>query len=251
MDLIELRNVTKVYAGQTRVAVDHVSLRIETGRTTVLIGPSGCGKSSLLRIMLGLVQPDSGEVVLDGNALTDRQIPSLRTRTGYVIQDGGLFPHMTARANITLMARQRDWDARQIDDRVVELVDLTRFPSEGLDRYPVELSGGQRQRVALMRALMLKPDLLLLDEPLGALDPMIRFDLQTDLQAIFEQLDTTVVLVTHDLAEAAHFADRIVLMRGGRIVQSGPLADLLDRPADPFVTQFVTAQRGQSLEVSQ
>jgi osmoprotectant transport system ATP-binding protein len=162
---------------------------------------------------------------------------------GYVIQDGGLFPHLDAAQNVTLMARHLGWPSTRIEARLDEIVRMTRFPGEALDRYPLQLSGGQRQRVALMRALMLDPDVLLLDEPLGALDPLVRRELQDDLAALFVSLRKTVVLVTHDLDEAAFFGGRLVLMREGRIVQQGSLDDLLRRPADPFVSVFVKAQR--------
>jgi osmoprotectant transport system ATP-binding protein len=162
---------------------------------------------------------------------------------GYVIQEGGLFPHLTAAANVTLMARHLGWPLARLQDRLQVLTTLTRFPQAALDRYPVQLSGGQRQRVSLMRALMLDPDVLLLDEPLGALDPMIRVSLQTDLKRIFQQLDKTVVLVTHDLGEAAYLGDYVVLMRAGEIVQQGSLAELLESPAEAFVTDFINAQR--------
>jgi osmoprotectant transport system ATP-binding protein len=220
-----------------------IDLDVEAGASTVLIGPSGCGKSTLLRLMIGLLLPDEGEVVFEGTPLQRAQLPSLRRRMGYVIQDGGLFPHLRARDNVRLMARQLGWSARRIDARLDELAELTRFPGGALDRFPVELSGGQRQRVSLMRALMLDPDLLLLDEPLGALDPMIRAELQEDLRAIFRRLGKTVVLVTHDLGEAGFLGDRIVLLREGRIVQAGPLAELVRTPADDFVRRFVHAQR--------
>jgi osmoprotectant transport system ATP-binding protein len=163
---------------------------------------------------------------------------------GYVVQDGGLFPHLTAGENAMLMARYLGWERRRLDDRLAELTKLTQFPADGLERYPVQLSGGQRQRVGLMRALFLDPDVLLFDEPLGALDPIIRLDLQEVLRSIFRSLGKTVVLVTHDLGEAAYFGDRIVLLRAGRIVQQGTLRDFVERPADPFVTQFINAQRG-------
>ena len=162
---------------------------------------------------------------------------------GYVIQEGGLFPHLTAEGNVTLMARRLGWQTGRISGRVKELCALTQFPEDGLNRFPVELSGGQRQRVSLMRALMLEPKVLLLDEPLGALDPMVRASLQTDLKEIFRRLNQTVVMVTHDLAEAAYLGDRIVVMNAGRIVQIGSIDDLRDRPADGFVTEFVSAQR--------
>ncbi len=239
--MFRLDTISKRYQGIP--ALDCLSLEIQKGRTTVLIGPSGCGKSTLLRILVGLVQPDAGTISFDNHPLNARSIDRIRRQLGYVIQDGGLFPHMTARSNICLMARQYRWPRERIDNRLSELVTLTHFPADALDRYPAELSGGQNQRVALMRALMLDPDVLLLDEPLGALDPMIRFELQEDLRRVFSALRKTVVLVTHDLAEAAFLGDSIVLMRAGRIVQQGMLSDLLQHPADDFVERFVRAQR--------
>ena len=240
--MFTLRNVEKVYSG--RPALGPLSLDFPAGRTTVLIGPSGCGKSTLLRLLIGLVTPDAGTVLFDGVPVTLQTAGDVRLRVGYVIQDGGLFPHLTARGNVTLMAQYLGRDRDEIAGRVSELAALTRFPSDGLDRYPDQLSGGQRQRVGLMRALMLDPDALLLDEPLGALDPLVRADLQTELRDIFRALGKTVVLVTHDLGEATFFADRVVLLRDGRIIQEGSPADLWHRPADPFVTRFVQAQRG-------
>jgi osmoprotectant transport system ATP-binding protein len=162
---------------------------------------------------------------------------------GYVIQEGGLFPHLTVRDNVTVMARYLRRDASWIDYRISELAQLARLPEEMMSRFPAELSGGQRQRVSLMRALMLDPDLLLLDEPLGALDPMIRYQLQQELKTIFAQLGKTVVMVTHDIAEAAFFGHTLVLMRDGRIVQTGPFKELAQSPAEPFVEEFITAQR--------
>ena len=161
---------------------------------------------------------------------------------GYVVQEGGLFPHLTAAQNVSLMARHLGWSRARIDERESELVALTRFPRDALGRYPFELSGGQRQRVSLMRALMLDPELLLLDEPLGAIDPLVRAELQEDLARVFAQRNKSVILVTHDLAEAAFFAGRVALMRGGRVVQQGRVEDLVRAPADPFVTRFVAAQ---------
>ncbi|MGB0632303.1 MAG: ATP-binding cassette domain-containing protein [Alphaproteobacteria bacterium] len=237
-----LSGVSKTY-GDT-VALTTTDLEIPAGRTTVLIGPSGCGKSTLVRIMNGLVVPDRGKVAFDGDAVTPDTAPHLRRRMGYVIQEGGLFPHMTAARNVTLMAQQTGWSAAQTNDRLNNLAGLTRFPIDALDRYPSELSGGQRQRVSLMRALMLDPDALLLDEPLGALDPMVRHDLQTELRDIFRDLGKTVVMVTHDLSEAAYFGDDIVLMRDGGIEQRGTMKDLRDRPASSFVEAFIRAQRG-------
>jgi osmoprotectant transport system ATP-binding protein len=210
----------------------------------VLIGPSGCGKSTLLRIIVRLIEPDSGSIEFGGTPVTRDNVSGLRGRIGYVIQEGGLFPHLTARANVLLMARHIRKSQEETYTRLLELSELTRFSEKLLPRYPVELSGGQRQRVSLMRALMLSPELLLLDEPLGALDPLVRASLQKDLKEIFTRLGQTVVFVTHDLAEAIYFADHIVLMNEGRIVQKGTITDLRERPADPFVSEFINAQRG-------
>jgi osmoprotectant transport system ATP-binding protein len=163
---------------------------------------------------------------------------------GYVIQEGGLFPHLTLRDNVTVMARHLRRDADWIARRLSDLAQLVRLPLELMSRFPAEISGGQRQRVSLMRALMLDPELLLLDEPLGSLDPMIRYELQQELKSIFAKLGKTVVMVTHDIAEAAFFGHTLVLMREGRIVQTGPFKALARTPAESFVTQFINAQRG-------
>jgi osmoprotectant transport system ATP-binding protein len=239
--LLELTGITKTFAGKMAVQVGHLTAR--RGTTLILIGASGSGKSTLLRLMVGLLRPDRGSVRLDGTEVSPSSAGELRRRIGYVIQDGGLFPHLTARGNVSLMARHLRWPGERVENRLAELVELTRFPPDGLDRYPVQLSGGQRQRVSLMRALMLDPDVLCLDEPLGALDPLIRSDLQEDLRRIFRTLGKTVVLVTHDLSEARYFADRVVLLHGGNVVQEGVFDDLIQRPSDPFVTRFVQAQR--------
>jgi osmoprotectant transport system ATP-binding protein len=239
--MLDLVGVSKTFGPHT--ALHPIDLRLPPGRTTVLLGPSGCGKSTLLRLMVGLLRPDTGTVLFDGQPLTADNVLQVRRRIGYVIQDGGLFPHLTAHGNVTLMARYLGRDAAAIDKRLAELAELTCFPGDGLDRYPAQLSGGQRQRVALMRALMLDPDVLLLDEPLGALDPLIRSDLQGDLRGIFRAVGKTVVLVSHDLGEAGFLGDLIVLLRDGRVVQRGTLADLVRAPAEPFVTQFINAQR--------
>ena len=182
-------------------------------------------------------------MTFDGKPLTDSILIALRRRMGYVIQDGGLFPHLTAAGNASLMAREVGQTETEIQSRLEDLCRLTRFPADGLGRYPAELSGGQRQRVSLMRALMLKPEVLLLDEPLGALDPMVRASLQTDLKAIFQELGQTVILVTHDMGEAGYLADHLVMMKDGAVVQQGTLADLRDRPASDYVVDFLNAQR--------
>ena len=239
--LVELSGVSKKYEGS--VALHPTNLDFPRGKTTVLIGPSGCGKSTLLRLIIRLLDPDSGTIRFDGAELTPANVSDLRRRIGYVIQDGGLFPHLTARKNILLMASHLKWPAEKMNSRLAELSALTRFPEDALDRFPLELSGGQRQRISLMRALMLSPELLLLDEPLGALDPLVRAALQQDLKDIFARLNQTAILVTHDLAEAAYLGDEIVLMSEGRVVQKGSLADLREHPATEFVSDFINAQR--------
>lgn len=240
--LVQLRNVGKTFGNAT--ALHPTDLSFAQGKTTVLIGPSGCGKSTLLRVVIRLLQPDHGTVLFDGMEVTDANITALRRRIGYVIQEGGLFPHLTARSNVLLMSAHLKRSFVEMEQRITELCSLTRFPPAALNRYPIELSGGQRQRISLMRALALSPELLLLDEPLGALDPLVRAALQKDLKEIFTQLRQTAILVTHDLAEAAYLGDEIVLMNEGRVIQIGTLEKLRRQPASEFVTEFINAQRG-------
>jgi osmoprotectant transport system ATP-binding protein len=240
--LVHFRDVRKLFGDD--FAIREVNLEIERGKITALIGPSGCGKSTILRLIVGLVTADSGEIQFDGDKIAAETIMKIRRRLGYVIQDGGLFPHLTARHNLTLQPRLFRKRRDEIEKRIMELCELTKFPSNGLDRYPLELSGGQRQRVSLMRALMLSPELLLLDEPFAALDPLVRMNLQRDLKEICARLQQTVLLVTHDLAEAAFLGDEIALMNEGQIIQRGSIADLRAKPANEFVREFISAQRG-------
>jgi osmoprotectant transport system ATP-binding protein len=237
-----LEGVTKRFGQKS--ALRDVSLEVPQGKTLVLLGPSGCGKSTLLRLLVGLEAPDEGEVYFGQEKVVPARSAALRRRLGYVVQGGGLFPHLTARENVTLLVRHLGWNREKVDARVDALARTVQLGEDVLSRYPLQLSGGQAQRVGLMRGLMADPEVLLLDEPLGALDPITRFELQADLKQVFGAVGKTVVLVTHDLAEAAFFADRIVLMREGEIVQAGTFADLVERPANPFVTRFVQAQRG-------
>lgn len=239
--IFSVTNVVKAYGSQR--AVDGVSLDFTAGRTTALIGSSGSGKSCMLRLLIGLEWPDAGQVQFEGVPLLRNHLLQLRQRIGYVIQEGGLFPHLSVIGNLGLLPRHLGWDHSRIHQRATELAKLTHLSADLLDRFPAELSGGQRQRVALMRALMLDPDALLLDEPLGALDPVVRYELQDDLSDIFRRLGKSVVLVTHDLSEAAFFADRLVLLRHGRVLQDGSLDDFRRHPADAFVEQFVLARR--------
>ncbi len=247
--LVELRGIRKSFG--TVAALARLDLAFPSRETSALIGPSGCGKSTILRLILGLIAPSAGDVRFAGEIVTSSGAVRLRRRMGYVVQDGGLFPHLSARDNVLLLGRQLRRPERELRERLETLAALTGLPADALARYPGELSGGQRQRVGLMRALLLDPELLLLDEPLAALDPMVRSRLQDDLRQIFRSLGKTVVLVTHDLAEASFLADRIVLLNEGHIVQEGSILDLRDHPATPFVAEFVRSQRGLSWETAQ
>lgn len=245
---VSIAGVRKSYAG--RVVLDVPQLTAQAHRTLALIGPSGCGKSTLLRIVIGLVGSDTGTVSFGGRPMERASRRELRLGTGYVIQEGGLFPHLTVLGNVALVPRDLGWSEERIAARVDELAELTRFPGELLRRYPHQLSGGQRQRVALIRALVLDPAVLLMDEPLASLDPLIRSELQDELRQLFARLRKTVLLVTHDLAEAAFLGDAIALFRDGRVVQVGTLDDLATRPAEPFVSSFIGAQRSLGLRLA-
>jgi osmoprotectant transport system ATP-binding protein len=249
MVALALDRVSKAFETRPpRQVIHEASLEVGEGQRVALIGPSGCGKSTLLRMVLGLVVPDAGTVRVGDVVVTKETARLVRRRVGYVIQDGGLFPHLTAEDNVTLVARLDDATRNgprggEQRARVRELAELAGLPEALLSRFPHALSGGERQRVGLMRALMLDPALLLLDEPLGALDPIVRARLQADLRAAFEKLGKSVLVVTHDMAEAAYLADSIAVMREGVIVQRGTMKDLVEAPAHPFVAEFVGAQR--------
>ena len=245
---IVLRDVSKTY-GEKR-AVLPTDLEIETAHCLALVGASGSGKSTLLRLILGLVATDTGSVSLLGELVGVKTAVPLRRRIGYVIQDGGLFPHLSARDNATLVARHIGWDEARCEKRLAELALMVGLTGTIWDRYPVELSGGERQRVGLVRALMLDPPVLLLDEPLGALDPVLRAHLQDDLRTIFRELGKTVLLVTHDMAEAAYLADEIAVMHEGVVLQRGSLQDLRAQPSSGVVADFLRAQRLDGLRAS-
>ena len=239
--MIELRHISFSYNSQP--ILFNFNLSLLGAKSTVLIGPSGCGKSTILKLINGLISAQKGDVLIDQQAVTQSNVISIRRKMGYLIQQGGLFPNMTAKQNITLMARRLKWTSSKINNRLNELAELTRIDSELLSRFPNNLSGGQQQRVSLMRALMLDPDILLLDEPFAALDPLTKNELQKNMLAIFKKLSKSVLLVTHDLNEAAFFADRIILLRQGQIIQEGSIDDLVNKPQNNFVEQFVSAQR--------
>jgi osmoprotectant transport system ATP-binding protein len=243
--LITLDKISKTFDHDS--IVEEMSLTFTEHQTTVIIGPSGCGKSTLLRLILGLVTQTSGKIYLDHQEITQANVNVWRQQIGYVTQDGGLFPHLTASQNVTLMANFLYADSKWKEQRLEELCELVRLPARFLSQYPSELSGGQRQRVSLMRALLLDPSCLLLDEPLGALDPITRHELQIELKQIFLELHKTILLVTHDMREAAYFGDDIFLMRAGRIIQRGSFHDLTQHPIEPFVSEFIQLQQFPAL----
>ena len=244
--MIVLSRVKKSFG--RKAALARTDLTIDGERCLALVGPSGSGKSTILRLVLGLVSPDEGTITVAGEVLDARTAPAIRLRMGYVIQDGGLFPHLNAEDNAVIVARQNGWTAERAKRRLEALIELVGLSNEHRRRYPVELSGGERQRVGLMRALMLDPPILLFDEPLAALDPIIRLRLQEDLRRIFRELKKTVLFVTHDLTEAAFVADEIALLHDGTIVQKGALEELVNQPKDAFVTEFFQAQRVRAPE---
>ena len=239
--MLRLKNVSKKF--ENLQAVSSVDLTVSERETKVLVGPSCCGKSTLIRLAIGIIEPDEGEIYFKGELVAHENLLEIRRKIGYVIQEGGLFPHLTAVQNIKLVAEYLEWSSNKINARIKELAELTHFPKDALERFPLQLSGGQRQRVSLMRALMLDPEVLLLDEPLGALDPMIKADLQEELRTIFRTLGKAVVLVTHDINEAEFFADELLLMKDGKILQQGSIRELLKNPVDDFVEKFINAQR--------
>ena len=245
--MITLENVSKTFTSQglTVPAVDDVSLEVEEGELVVLIGPSGSGKTTTMRMINRLETPTSGRITIDGRDIRDMNVVEMRRGIGYVIQQGGLFPHFTVAENVAVVPRLLGWPRPKRLQRASELLALVGLPAESFaDRYPRELSGGQQQRVGVARALAADPPIILMDEPFGAVDPITRKQLQRELRRIQAEVRKTIVFVTHDISEAFLLGDRIVLMLEGRIVQNGSPADLLRRPSDPFVTTFIGEDRG-------
>ncbi|MCB5200618.1 ABC transporter ATP-binding protein [Loktanella sp. TSTF-M6] len=236
--MIEIDNLTKIY-GDTH-AVDAVTMRAETGSITVIVGTSGSGKTTLLRMINRLEEPTSGEVRINGEPTHVEKPHLLRRRIGYAIQGHGLFPHHTVARNIAAVPLLLGWKKQKIRDRVDELLTLFSMePAAFRDRYPAELSGGQQQRVGVARALASRPELLLMDEPFGALDPIIRAQAQDDLRRIQQRLGSTIMLVTHDMEEAIRLGDKVAVMDGGRLVQHAAPAEIIAAPATDFVRDMV------------
>ncbi|HXB09264.1 MAG TPA: ABC transporter ATP-binding protein [Puia sp.] len=240
--MIVVKNITRTFG--PRKAVDNVSFTVGSGERIVFLGTSGSGKTTLLKMINRLLEPDSGEIWIDGNPITDQRPELLRRGIGYVFQNNGLFPHYTIEENIAIVPRLLGWERERIADRVTTLMEKLRLsPEQYRFAYPSELSGGQQQRVGLARALAADAPILLMDEPFGALDPITRASVKKDFKELDELRSKTTVLVTHDVQEAFELGNRIFLMDGGRIVQEGTPEDLFDRPATQYVKDFFEGQR--------
>lgn len=248
--MIELRNLAKSYDGRSP-AVEGLTFTIATGEFLALVGPSGCGKTTTLSMINRLVDPSDGSVLIDGTDTRASDAVALRRRIGFVFQDIGLFPHMTVAENAGVVLRILGEKQERIDPRVNELLALVRLPPQTYgNRFPAEISGGQRQRVGVARALAARPAIILMDEPFGAIDPLARDRLASDYRDIHDALGLTTVLVTHDMTEAILLADRIALMRDGKLVQIGSPRELFSSPADDFVQAMMDAPRKRATALS-
>jgi len=248
---IVFENITKVFPGAWRPAVSDVNLTIREGSLVVIAGPSGCGKTTLLKMVNRLFEPTQGTIRLDGIDITQMDVIELRRQTGYVIQQVGLFPHLTVSENIATVPRLLGWPRERIASRVDELLEMVKLaPQEFCRRYPAQLSGGQQQRVGLARALAAGPKVILMDEPFGAIDAITRTLLQNELLELHQKLGVTILFVTHDVNEALRLAEKIVVMKEGRVVQQGNPCELLGRPADAFIVELLnTDDRVQPLSL--
>jgi osmoprotectant transport system ATP-binding protein len=242
--VIELNRVTKIYPGTAQPAVNSISLTVPQGEICVFIGPSGCGKTTLMRLINRLIPLTSGSISVDGKDIMTLNPIELRRQIGYVIQQVGLFPHMTVRDNIATVPKLLGWTKAKIDERVDELLGLVNLdPKEFRDRYPRQLSGGQAQRIGVARAMAANPTTMLMDEPFGAIDPINREVLQDEFLRIQAKLKKTIIFVTHDINEAIKMGQRVVLLQDGQLVQAGLPDELLNRPANEFVKSFVGTDR--------
>lgn len=238
--MISIQNLTKEYDAQVR-AVDNISFTVEKAQIAAIIGTSGCGKSTTLKMINRLVEPTAGVIQLNSDSSTEVDVISWRRKIGYVTQSAGLLPHLTVFENISLLSKVLKRDKKFINERVNELMELVNMPPEDFSsKYPAELSGGQRQRVGIARALMENPQILLMDEPFGALDPITRNSLHQELMDLNRKLEKTIIMITHDMEEAFKLADVIILMDQGKIIQMGSKEDFLHNPANQFVKNFVS-----------
>lgn len=240
--MLKIENVSKIYKGGKK-AVKNISLDIKKGEFICFIGPSGCGKTTTMKMINRLIEPSEGKILINGENIMDKDPVELRRQIGYVIQQIGLFPHMTILENITLVPKLLKWNEQKKKERALELLQLVDMGPEYLERYPYELSGGQQQRIGVLRALASNPPLILMDEPFGALDPITRDALQEEFKNLQRTLDKTIVFVTHDMDEAIKLADRIVILKAGEIVQVGTPDEILRKPANEFVEEFIGKDR--------
>ncbi|MFJ7309277.1 betaine/proline/choline family ABC transporter ATP-binding protein [Peribacillus frigoritolerans] len=240
--MLKIENVSKIYKGGKK-AVKNISLDIKKGEFICFIGPSGCGKTTTMKMINRLIEPSEGNILFNGENIMDKDPVELRRQIGYVIQQIGLFPHMTILENITLVPKLLKWNEQKKKERALELLELVDMGPEYLERYPYELSGGQQQRIGVLRALASNPPLILMDEPFGALDPITRDALQEEFKNLQRTLDKTIVFVTHDMDEAIKLADRIVILKAGEIVQVGTPDEILRNPANEFVEEFIGKDR--------
>ncbi|MFE5429335.1 betaine/proline/choline family ABC transporter ATP-binding protein [Peribacillus simplex] len=240
--MLKIENVSKIYKGGKK-AVKNISLDIKKGEFICFIGPSGCGKTTTMKMINRLIEPSEGKILINGENIMDKDPVELRRQIGYVIQQIGLFPHMTILENITLVPKLLKWNEQKKKERALELLQLVDMGPEYLERYPYELSGGQQQRIGVLRALASNPPLILMDEPFGALDPITRDSLQEEFKNLQRTLDKTIVFVTHDMDEAIKLADRIVILKAGEIVQVGTPDEILRNPANEFVEEFIGKDR--------
>lgn len=247
--MVEFKNVSKIYPGG-KVAVENINLRIERGEFVCFIGTSGGGKTTTLRMINGMLIPTGGDITVDGKNIHDINPIELRRSIGYVIQNIGLMPHMTIRDNITLVPKLLKWPKEKRDARAKELIKMVELPEEFLDRYPSELSGGQQQRIGVIRALAADQQIILMDEPFGALDPLTREALQRLVKRLQQQMGRTIIMVTHDMDEAIRLADRIVIMDQGHIIQNASPDDVLTHPANEFVANLIGPERLRQAKVN-
>ena len=247
--MVEFKNVSKIYPGD-KVAVENINLRIERGEFVCFIGTSGGGKTTTLRMINGMLIPTGGDITVDGKNIHDIDPIELRRSIGYVIQNIGLMPHMTIRDNITLVPKLLKWPKEKRDARAKELIKMVELPEEFLDRYPSELSGGQQQRIGVIRALAADQQIILMDEPFGALDPLTREALQRLVKRLQQQMGRTIIMVTHDMDEAIRLADRIVIMDQGHIIQNASPDVVLTHPANEFVANLIGPERLRQAKVN-